>query len=50
MNYTNRIYKENYENTKKKFDESRDIFDKARERLGNANDIRSNEEIHKIKI
>lgn len=40
-----RLHKEKYENTKKKLDEAKDIFEKARERLRNANDNRSREEL-----
>ncbi len=39
------LYKVKYENTKKKFDEAKDAFEKAREKLGNLNDNPSREEL-----
>ncbi|TRZ87132.1 MAG: hypothetical protein D4R88_09855 [Methanosarcinales archaeon] len=41
-----KLHKEKYENTKKRFEDAKGIFEKARERLGNANDIRSKEELN----
>lgn len=40
-----KLHKEKYENAKKQFENAKGIFEKARERLGNANDIRSKEEL-----
>lgn len=40
-----RLLKEKYDNTMKKFNDAKDIFEKAREKLRNANDNNSREEL-----